>query len=165
MGKSASGKDYFKSFCQEKGLDLEVSYTTRPKRPEEIEGITYHYISKLAFLEMTKKGEFYEFAFFNNEYYGTLNKTWQEKEVFIMTPGGIREIKKIDRKDCAIIYFDIDEEVRRLRLKDRSDNNDSIERRIEADEQDFKLFKDFDLRVTDPYYDASKILDIILKMI
>jgi dephospho-CoA kinase len=66
-----------------------------------------------------------------------------------MTPTGIGKLHAADRKSSFIIYIDIPVEVRRERLSQRNDNNDSIERRIQADEKDFETFKDFDIRITD----------------
>jgi guanylate kinase len=62
-----------------------------------------------------------------------------------MTPDGINQIDPAERKNCTIIYLDIDLETRRNRLYYRGDVSDTIERRIKADEIDFKNFTDFDL--------------------
>jgi dephospho-CoA kinase len=61
-----------------------------------------------------------------------------------MTPKGISFIKKSDREKSIIIYIEADEETRRSRLLERRDADD-VERRIKADEEDFKDFEDFDL--------------------
>jgi dephospho-CoA kinase len=47
-----------------------------------------------------------------------------------------------------VIYIDIDEDIRRQRLEQRNDNNDSIERRISADAEQFRNFSDFDCKIT-----------------
>ena len=47
------------------------------------------------------------------------------------------------------MYIDIPIEIRRERLGGRNDNNDTIERRIQADERDFASFTDFDIKLTD----------------
>jgi guanylate kinase len=62
-----------------------------------------------------------------------------------MTPKGVAAINTIDRKHCTIIYLDIPLKVRKDRLKLRGDLSDKIERRIEADEKDFKDFTDYDI--------------------
>ena len=64
-----------------------------------------------------------------------------------MTPKGVEAINPIDRKHCNIIYLDIPLVVRTTRLKDRGDLNDKIQRRIDADEIDFKDFKDYDILI------------------
>ena len=51
----------------------------------------------------------------------------------------------IDRKECAVFYLDIPVLLRSERLLSRGDMpGDSIERRLKADEKDFKDFTDFD---------------------
>ena len=65
-----------------------------------------------------------------------------------MTPTGISKIKPKDRKETTVIYLDIDMETRRDRLSQRDMPGDSTERRIMADEADFKQFTDFDIRIT-----------------
>ena len=45
VGKTASGKDTIIKELTENGWDKVVTYTTRPIREGEKEGITYHYIS------------------------------------------------------------------------------------------------------------------------
>ena len=64
-----------------------------------------------------------------------------------MTPKGVEAINPIHRKHCTIIYLDIPIETRTKRLKDRGDLNDKIQRRIDADEIDFKDFKDYDILI------------------
>ena len=39
----------------------------------------------------------------------------------------------------------------------RNDLNDSILRRVYADNQDFKDFKDYDMMITDPEFNADDI--------
>jgi dephospho-CoA kinase len=65
-----------------------------------------------------------------------------------MTPKGISHIKPEDRKKSFIIYLDVDVNTRKERLLQRDMPGDSLERRIEADEIDFKEFVDYDLRIT-----------------
>jgi guanylate kinase len=48
-----------------------VSYTTRTKRPNEIEGKDYFFISKEEFKEKILNNEFLEWAIVNDEFYGT----------------------------------------------------------------------------------------------
>lgn len=48
-----------------------VSYTTRPARPGEEEGIHYHFVSKDAFVQRIHQGDFLEWAEVHGNYYGT----------------------------------------------------------------------------------------------
>jgi|YelNatPaOPRAMG01_1025707.scaffolds.fasta_scaffold00744_7 guanylate kinase len=56
-------------------LKFSVSYTTRAKRPNEVEGRDYYFVSREKFEEMKQAGAFLEWAVVHNEYYGT---AWEE---------------------------------------------------------------------------------------
>ena len=53
----------------------------------------------------------------------------------------------------------IDEVTRKTRLQSRKDKNDSIDRRLLADRQDFKNFRDYDLKLTDPEFEVNLVYD------
>lgn len=48
-----------------------VPYTTRQKRPNEVDGQQYRFVSKEAFMEMVKRGELIEYGEHNGNLYGT----------------------------------------------------------------------------------------------
>jgi guanylate kinase len=52
-------------------LELSVSATTRTRRPSEIEGVHYHFVSKRQFESMCDAGELLEWAEVHGNYYGT----------------------------------------------------------------------------------------------
>jgi guanylate kinase len=78
-----------------------------------------------------------------------------------MTPGEFSNINKELRKECFVVYLDIDRVTRESRILGRQDKNDSITRRLDADEVDFKDFKDYDLRITDPEFEAEDVYDLM----
>ena len=152
-GAAASGKDFLRKKLESKNFKYAVSYTTRPKREGEVDGIDYFFIDDDKASEMIERGEFYEYVTFNGWIYGTSVEQWHQthdESVFIMTPGGISKITEEDRKECFIIYLDTRIDIRRNRLENRLMPGDSLERRIQADEQDFDNFKDYDIRITNP---------------
>src|SRR5580692_5753967 len=55
----------------DRGVELSVSVTTRPKRRGEVEGRDYHFIDRARFNAMVKAGELLEWAEVFNHYYGT----------------------------------------------------------------------------------------------
>lgn len=61
-------------------LALSVSYTTRPMRPGEQDGVHYHFVSKERFLAMRDAGEFLEHAEVFGNFYGT-SRPWLEAQV------------------------------------------------------------------------------------
>lgn len=161
VGKSSSGKDYLAKWLKSQGLRKSVMHTTRPIREGEVNGETYHFISNESFTEMIHRDEFYEFDNFIGWYYGSTNEDFKQNQVFIKTPNGVSKIEPEDRKNCFIIYLDMPDEVLYERLLKRGDNNDSIERRMDADREDFKNFTDYDLRICDRDYDPEFILSLL----
>ena len=55
----------------DRGVELSVSVTTRPKRPGEIDGRDYHFIDRARFETMVKGGDLLEWAEVFNHRYGT----------------------------------------------------------------------------------------------
>lgn len=53
------------------GLRLSVSYTSRPARPGEEDGVHYHFVSKPQFEAMIDEGAFFEYAEVHGDYKGT----------------------------------------------------------------------------------------------
>jgi guanylate kinase len=149
-GKAAAGKDHLRKILEGRGFRYGVSYTTRPPREGEIDGIDYFFLDESEFNDLIEQGFFYEHVDFNGWHYGTSKEQWHETDdVFVMTPSGIRKLHAADRKSSFIIYIDIPIEIRRERLCGRNDANDIMERRIQADERDFEGFSEYDIRITD----------------
>jgi hypothetical protein len=94
-------------------------------------------------------------------YYGITKEEFERAQVFIMTPGEFACIDAETRKNCFVVYLDIDREIREDRILGRNDKNDSVQRRLDADEEDFKGFGDYDLRVTDPDFTAEDVYDLM----
>jgi guanylate kinase len=53
-------------------LGYSVSATTRAKRPDERDGVDYHFLSRDEFVRRRDQGEFLEWATYGGELYGTL---------------------------------------------------------------------------------------------
>ena len=52
-------------------LKFSVSYTTRPMRPNEVDGRDYHFVDRATFEAMVERGELLEWARVFDNYYGT----------------------------------------------------------------------------------------------
>ena len=73
-------------------LLLSISYTSRPKRDYEIDGVDYYFVTEDEFKEKIANNEFLEYAQVqNNDYYGT-----PKKEVEAMLASGKDVILEID---------------------------------------------------------------------
>jgi guanylate kinase len=56
-------------------LEMSVSYTTRPMRPGEVDGVDYHFVDLEKFREMVSNHEFLEWAHVFDHRYGTPKAT------------------------------------------------------------------------------------------
>lgn len=170
LGKSGSGKDYLMRKLVDKGLKGCLKMTTRPQRKHETQMVTYNFVSESLFSEKIKNNDFLCYQTFNVTpenrdpevwFYGITNEEFENSQVFIMTPGDFTNINLEKRKDCFVVYLDIDRETRKKRIEGRGDKNDSVERRLDSDDVDFKSFDDYDLRVTDPDFNADDIYSLM----
>ena len=74
MGPTGSGKGTLMRYVRNNVPDLyqTVSCTTRSPRPNEVDGVDYHFISHADFQKKIDAGEFLEWAVFSGNRYGTL---------------------------------------------------------------------------------------------
>jgi len=172
LGKSGSGKDFLMRKLIEKNLIGCLKMTTRPIRKNEIQGITYDFVSESVFKEKISNDEFLCYQTFNvtpigrdpeTWYYGITKEEFERAQVFIMTP---EEFKLIEcnpelRKKCFVVYIDIDRSIRESRVFKRNDSNDSVKRRMDADDNDFKDFSDYDLKIGDPKFSVDDVYDLM----
>lgn len=170
VGQSGSGKDFLMRKLVEKGLRGCLKMTSRPPRKHEIQWITYDFVAEWTFLDKIKNEEFLCYQKFEvtpegrepeNWYYGITKQEFQDSQVFIMTPGEFNNITPEQRKQCFVVYLDIPRDIREKRLIRREDKNDSVKRRLDADEIDFKDFSDYDLRIKDPDFNADDVYDLM----
>ena len=170
LGKSGSGKDFLMRKLVEKKLRGCLKMTTRPQRKHEIQWITYEFVADWTFKEKIDNDEFLVYQTFEvtpegkdpeTWYYGITKEEFEKSQVFIMTPGEFENITPEVRKGCFVVYLDIDRDTRESRILGRQDKNDSVTRRLDADEIDFQNFKDYDLRITDPEFEAEDVYDLM----
>jgi guanylate kinase len=65
---------------REPGIRLSVSYTTRPPRPGEQDGMHYHFVDEPKFMALKAAGEFLENAYVHGNWYAT-SATWLRQQV------------------------------------------------------------------------------------
>lgn len=169
IGKSGSGKDYMVRQMSKKGLTAGIKTTTRPQRNGEVQWVTYEFVADWTFKEMMDADEFIVMQDFNvtpqdrpqeTWHYGLTRKEFERAQAFIMTPAELLMIDPETRKNCFVVYLDIDRKIREERILRRRDMNDSLKRRMDADDEDFSDFDkngDYDLRVTDEDFNADDV--------
>ena len=170
VGKSASGKDFFKKLLFSKGLKLDISYTTRKRRKNELDGIDYQFVTEDEFDMLVEHKRMVQWQKFNDKKYGTHLDMWEECDVFIMNVNGLAQLPKELREQALVYYLNIHEHDRYVRIlyrdykmtldefnakvegKDKKALAiaDVIHKRIKADEAEYKHFVDYDIEMTNP---------------
>ena len=151
MGKSASGKDYYlKQFLSQeenRGYQRVVTYTTRPKRTNEVNGIDYNFIDKEEFITLLELGYIIEYRKYKTNkgiwYYGT--PALDEDENYIMIAdftGAKKLIEAYGIRNVTLYYVVASDETRIKRAMSRG-SYDEVEwnRRYLADNNDFTIEK------------------------
>jgi guanylate kinase len=170
LGKSGSGKDFLMRNIAKLGLVIGLKSTTRPKRKNEVHMQTYDFMSEECFRDISERDGFIVSQSFTVTpegrdpeiwHYGITRDEFLRAQAFIMTPAEFSNIDPETRKGCFVVYLDIDRSVREDRVLGRRDMNDSVKRRMDADDEDFKGFSDYDLRVTDPDFNAQDVYDLM----
>lgn len=141
-GKSCSGKSTIQKELVEMGMTAIVTYTTRPKRENEVDGVAYHFISNEDFLEKGQQGFFAESTSYNvatgeTWYYGSALEDFADNKVIIVNPYSLRQIRKIKTLNPIAFYLTAGEETIWNRLRQRSDDSAEARRRLNADDKDF----------------------------
>jgi len=98
--------------CEDRGIRLSISVTTRPKRPSEINGVHYAFIEIVAdFEEMRDRGDLLEWAQVHGNYYGTPRKPVEqalargEDMMFDIDWQGTRQIVEKMRPDVVSVFI------------------------------------------------------------
>lgn len=147
IGKSAVGKDTFMKKQVSLGVTPIVSYTTRPPRDDEVDGVDYHFVSELEFKQMIAHNSLAEWRSYETRvddipatwYYGS---PWLDKEkdyVGVVTPEGVLSYIKIYGPEVLqVVYIKVDEPIRRARAEARASFNETEwNRRLVTDDRDF----------------------------
>lgn len=142
VGKSCTGKDAIKKYLVKNDMKAVITYTTRPPRPGEKDGVTYHFVTKQEFLEKEKQGFFAETASYHvatgeTWYYGSAIEDLKDDKVVILDPQRLKQIKNIESLNPVSFYITASEETIWDRVKRRGDNIDEAVRRLNADREDF----------------------------
>ena len=144
------------------GIRLSVSYTTRPPRPGELDGVHYHFVSRERFQEQLGRAEFLESAEVYGNFYGT-SQTWIETE---MAAGrdilleidwqGAAQVRKLmpEARSIFILPPSLMELQRRLDGRG-TDSAEVIAKRMAAAREDISHALEFDYLVVNDVFDDA----------
>ena len=143
-------------------LRFSISYTTRPKRRNEADGVDYLFVDERVFAKLRDEGALLEQAEVFDNHYGTSRAQVQEhlakghNVVLEIDWQGARQVRD-SMPDCVTVFIlppSHDELVRRL--KDRgTDTDDVIDRRLRDAVSDMAHWDEFDYAVINDNLDQA----------
>jgi len=153
-----------------KNLCVSVSHTTRPPRPDEVNGINYYFVSINEFEEMIKNNAFVEHATVFDNHYGSSTKLIREKldqgvdVILEIDWQGARQVKENMPNAISIFILPPSNEALLGRLKQRAQDDEiTINKRMSDAQNQMQHFNEFDyLVVNDDFNTALNDLDLII---
>ena len=135
-----------------KNINLSISYTSRSKRLNEVDGKDYYFINKKKFQLLKKKNFFIETATNFNNLYGspfrniTISKKRNKHILFDIDWKGARKIRKNYKKDDIIDFFILPpskSELKRRLVKRGRDNKKEINLRLSYAIDEMKHYSEY----------------------
>jgi len=160
-GKTTIIKNILKRFPE---IVFSVSATTRPKRPNETDGVEYFFITEDEFKKKIENGEFVEWEKFYDYYYGTYKSFIDDninsgKTVLLeIDVKGALSIKRI-YPDAHLIYImppSFKELVKRLKAR-KTETEADLKKRIERAKMELSEKDKFDYIVVNE--DLNKAIE------
>ena len=153
-----------------KNLCVSVSHTTRPPRPDEVNGINYYFVSINEFEEMIKNNAFVEHATVFDNHYGSSTKLIREKldegvdVILEIDWQGARQVKENMPNAISIFILPPSNEALLGRLKQRAqDDEETINKRMSDAQNQMQHFNEFDyLVINDDFNSALNDLSLII---
>ncbi len=173
-GPSGVGKDATLNLLKERDYPFHfvVTATTRPIRPNEIDGVDYHFVSMGEFAEMITQEELLEHATVYGDYKGI-----PKQQVRDALASGKDVIMRIDVQGAATIRrlvpnavtiflnAETEEElVRRLRAR-KTEPEGKLQMRIATARQELKRLQEFDYVVVNRLNRLNEAVDQVLSII
>ena len=148
VGESSSGKSTIASYmCDNYPYENIVTYTTRPPRDNEVDGVDYNFVSQEDFQEMIDNNQVIEYRTYNTVfgkwYYGSSDKAInldKKDYIIVLTPDGAESfINHFGKENCIVFYIYAPVKVREQRAKERPNfDKAEWERRCITDREDFR---------------------------
>jgi guanylate kinase len=132
-------------------LTFSISYTTRPPRPTETNGVDYIFIARDDFENRLARGEFLEHAEVFGNYYGTNRNTLEQAIqagrdlVLDIDVQGARQLKMAIPEAISVFVLPPSREILEQRLRARSqDSEEVIQRRLKGAAAEVRNYSQYD---------------------
>jgi len=132
-------------------LTMSRSYTSRPPRGGETDGVDYNFVSRERFEAMARDGEFLEWASLYGNLYGTCAADTEtllsagRDVVLVIDVQGARKVRARGLRTCTVFVMPPTFAVLEQRLRGRSkDSEAEIQRRLQVARDEVAAFSEYD---------------------
>jgi guanylate kinase len=143
-------------------LRMSRSYTSRPARQGETDGVDYNFVTRAAFETMAAGGEFLEWAEVFGNLYGTCGTDTEQflaagdDVVLVIDVQGARQVRQRGIASTTIFVLPPSAAVLEQRLRGRSkDSATAIERRLQTARDEVAAFSEYDFLVVNDELTAA----------
>ncbi len=163
-GPSGAGKtSILKRVMKEvENLEFSVSYTTRPRRPGEVDGRDYFFVDEERFKKMVEEGEFLEWAIVHGYYYGTSKKFIDERLekngdlLLDIDVQGALNVKRMNLDMVSVFIAPPSLEDLEKRLRKRgTDSEYDLKRRLEDAKWELSKISEFEYLIVNDFLEKS----------
>jgi guanylate kinase len=152
-GPSGAGKDVLIQCMKEQGLPFHfvVTATTRPQRPDEVNGVNYIFVSMSEFADMIERGELLEYAIVYGDYKGIPKQQVRDaldsgKDVIMrLDVQGAATVRRL-APEAILIFLTASSEgelITRLQAR-KTESPGQLKIRIATSRQEMKRLHEFD---------------------
>ena len=159
VGESASGKSTLLDMFVESNPDYKkvVTYTTRPMRDGEVNGINYNFVTEEAFDALSCRDFFIEENTYRDWHYGTAKCDCSnaDNKIVVLTPAGLRALRR-ENIQTTSIYLYVDRKSRLIQSLQRGDDIEEAYRRNLTDVGQFdSIIDDVDYVIDNTQFHMS----------
>jgi guanylate kinase len=171
-GPSGVGKGSIVTKILQQHLDivLSVSATTRSKRPGEIDGVHYYFISKEEFQKLIDTDQMLEWAKFADNYYGTFKEAVQKETVRgndvileIEVQGAMQVKSKLPEAILIFISPPSVEELKARLVGRATETDEVVAKRLNIALKELQLVSEFNYNVIND--DLDKAIEEVVRII
>lgn len=139
-----------------------VTYTTRNRRKNEIDGVDYVFKTTEEFEALIRQEAFLEYATVHGNYYGTPKREVFEyidqgfDVVLVIDVQGMRQVKACFPQAIAIFILppSLEELIQRMRI--RGENHEEIQKRLKTASSEFPAWREYDYIVINDSLEKAK---------
>lgn len=165
-GVSGAGKSVIMKRIMNNEL---ISFTTRDRRPREVEGQDYIYITKEKFEELLNNDGLMEWTEYSGQYYGLTRQEYENKlslepAFFVADYRGMKQMKKI-HSNCLTLFIDVDKENAISHMRERGETESFIQKRIATYEDEFMNACNYDHIITNRENELEETVEAVEDLI